>query len=436
MKWTCYSLTSMLLLSIQACKAIEPLSESKFFSAEHAMIGDWGYQEAIDSYVRKKIDECPRGNDVDFCYNRHYSNSDSSFQFSYGEIVAFSGDFFEKPEPLFNVEKVGVLKFQRQDIVTIKKNFIKEKDYIDDVIHGDLNGKYPDTDLMSMLAIPEYLSLAITNTPHFGFNNIKHYVKYHKLAMNKALEARENKDINKLREAIFYNGFADHFLTDGFASGHIRVPRQQIYNWMKSQNLENKSEKDKARMAGTLSRILHDKDGEVRESGAHGMAVKNSRGDEWFARCDSQLFWDRSLEGEENAFKVLKTETVLMPIRAVQASVIELFDAYYNGKVNEGIYEAIKYIPFPTPSQPDLVSVFPSINNQKQLDKIMEIIPFYAKNEVLSGVNEEIVKEFLKSLPEIMKEFRNQIKNDVAQNQDNFVAHLPKEYLEAYTSIK
>eukprot|EP00127_Corallochytrium_limacisporum_P006068 Clim_evm17s218 gene=Clim_evmTU17s218 len=48
------------------------------------------------------------------------------------------------------------------------------------------------------------------------------------LALQTALEAGRNKQEDGLRMAYMMNAFADHFLSDQFASGHTRVPRRKL----------------------------------------------------------------------------------------------------------------------------------------------------------------------------------------------------------------
>ena len=69
------------------------------------------------------------------------------------------------------------------------------------------------------------LKLAQDNHDHFLPYAKDAYLTGHLLALNKAKEAseyagKENKRF--LHEALSLDGFACHFLTDCFASGHIR----------------------------------------------------------------------------------------------------------------------------------------------------------------------------------------------------------------------
>lgn len=70
------------------------------------------------------------------------------------------------------------------------------------------------------------LKLAKTNHDHFLPYAKEAYLTGHKLAMDKAREASDKTNAeekeNLLHEALSLDGFACHFLTDSFSSGHIR----------------------------------------------------------------------------------------------------------------------------------------------------------------------------------------------------------------------
>ena len=69
------------------------------------------------------------------------------------------------------------------------------------------------------------LKLAQNNHDHFLPYAKDAYLTGHLLALDKAREASEyagNKSKRLLHEALSLDGFACHFLTDSFSSGHIR----------------------------------------------------------------------------------------------------------------------------------------------------------------------------------------------------------------------
>lgn len=69
---------------------------------------------------------------------------------------------------------------------------------------------------------PDYLGLAEINWDHFGNDAHMSYVIGHYVA----LEVAKKGD---LLYAYAMNAFADHFLEDSFAAGHIRTPRRTLH---------------------------------------------------------------------------------------------------------------------------------------------------------------------------------------------------------------
>lgn len=66
------------------------------------------------------------------------------------------------------------------------------------------------------------LELAENNYDHFPPYAKDAYLTGHQLAIDKAREASKNDAKSILHEAFSLDAFACHFLTDSFASGHIR----------------------------------------------------------------------------------------------------------------------------------------------------------------------------------------------------------------------
>jgi hypothetical protein len=70
----------------------------------------------------------------------------------------------------------------------------------------------------------DYIELAKINYDHFGTNARLAYNAGHALALAEASQGT----IESLEQAYAINAFADHFLEDSFASGHMRVPREAL----------------------------------------------------------------------------------------------------------------------------------------------------------------------------------------------------------------
>lgn len=81
-----------------------------------------------------------------------------------------------------------------------------------------------------------YLGLALINFDHFGEDARTAYKAGHLAALR---QAASSKSPANLESAYALNAFADHFLEDSFAAGHLRVPRQKLHSpkildWVKA----------------------------------------------------------------------------------------------------------------------------------------------------------------------------------------------------------
>jgi hypothetical protein len=381
-----------------------------FNSGEHVILGDHGYRKACED----RAGLCPAA----------LVRADSKQSFSYGELVAFSGDFYANPEGVYEEKVEPFLKWNRNDVNDVKGRFQQEIETIENYLHGHSDEAYPDFNLTYAWNYPDYLNLALANEAHFGFYNMLAYVKYHNRALNLALEAHALAATDGIRsqrlftQALFMNAFADHFLTDGFASGHIRDPRVQILQWGRANGLSD-------RASGTLAKVIHDRDGEIRVSGEHGLQVTNARGDSWLTRCDAQLFWNNTMEDP----------SIVVPVRAVEASVREVLDAYDNGKVEPGVYAATEMVPFPSRAERRLIELFPKDLPEAEYDKIMRQMAFYTRIKAFSGVDKTVLKSLTASLPGIMQNFRNDVQSEILRDPI-LTQRLPQAYLDAYQMIE
>lgn len=137
--------------------------------------------------------------------------------------------------------------------------------------------------------------LAENNHDHF-LPYAKHaYLTGHQLTIEKAREAGnysgDDKDQHKmlLHEAFSLEAFSCHFLTDSFASGHIRTPRVQL---AKGTTV--------AKVGHLLCKYMHDEDNK------HGLRVKNRRGDKWISNGDGMLLKDKSGNNLKIAMEAVK----------------------------------------------------------------------------------------------------------------------------------
>lgn len=350
-------------------------------------------------------------------------------ELSYGEIAALSGDFYASPEDLFDEKPAPIpWMYEQNDLSDLRKAFATELDWIKRENRG-ANVGYPNNNIAFAWNAKSYVELALDNTDHFGWHNVLAYCRYHKKAIECALSARsESIEDEGFRRALYYNGFADHFLTDGFAAGHIRVPRQQIRDWASKVGYNEK-------LAGLLSKLLHDQDGHVSTLHAHGegrlssdegLPVRNARGVDWSTRCDGQLFIV-----EEKSEAPLIAE----PVSAVTASLVELYTARREQRAPGGEYRALQYVPFPRPGSATLTEKFPAALAPERVEQLVKSVVWYlrlpwAKSTL--GVPE--VERLLQVLPELMQEFRGAVASDYARSAE-LQERLPRAYVEAFQNI-
>lgn len=147
-----------------------------------------------------------------------------------------------------------------------------------------------------------YLRLVYMNYDHFGDDAILTYKVGHEIALEMAANAHQKQDTKKLELAYAINAFASHFLTDRFASGHIRTPRVELSEQLSSSQI-----------SALLANYMHE------EENLLGLHVHNKNGDNWIAYGDKSYFSTQS----ENHRKMINT--------AVQESADEVFAAYKLG---------------------------------------------------------------------------------------------------------
>ena len=169
-------------------------------------------------------------------------------QMTFGQIIALAGDFYGVPNhPIINPSKginqtdsdrqqrflaayntlarapKEILQKEVNQLITAldrerkKGASIGNKEW-DQITGGKWLGGLP-------IKHGRMLKLAEDNHDHFLPYAKDAYLTGHLLALNKAREASEyaeNESKRFLHEALSLDGFACHFLTDSFSSGHIR----------------------------------------------------------------------------------------------------------------------------------------------------------------------------------------------------------------------
>lgn len=151
-----------------------------------------------------------------------------------------------------------------------------------------------------------YIELAKQDYDHFGNNAWLTYQVGHHVAIKEAIAAHATNDKKKLEIAYAMNAFACHFLTDRFAAGHIRTPRNEL-----------PTNVTPSVVGSLLVHFMHD------EENANGIHVHNNRGDQWIA------YGDRFYANPEN------NQSRLILDEALQISANQIFSAFLTGIMSE-----------------------------------------------------------------------------------------------------
>jgi hypothetical protein len=164
------------------------------------------------------------------------------------------------------------------------------------------------------------MHLQKTNFDHFGDSAWWTYEAGHYAAMQEAVLGYQTHDISHLLRAYAMNSFACHFLTDRFASGHMRTPRAELANNVTPADIGN-----------LLSKFMHDEDGD-------GLNVHDLNGNHWRAYGDTHYFEDDTAVHRQHI------------LSAMQISADEIFQAYQYGKI---VYQSPIYNMLPIPDEID-----------------------------------------------------------------------------------
>jgi len=169
-----------------------------------------------------------------------------------------------------------------------------------------------------------YLNLASENFDHFGVDAIACYRAGHTFAQTEAVKAKQEPDPAKrdllLKRAYAINAFADHFLTDLFAAGHMRTPRHALFNSAMNSLTQI--------AASLCAKQMHDEDNKF------GLWVDNSVDDTWVAYGDG-----RYRDSWNAASRVVAK-------KALQQSMDDVWNAFQDpSAVSSGAANVLRYLP-------------------------------------------------------------------------------------------
>lgn len=398
-------------LAIAAAAGAVPASahqaEAQWSEGEHLELGENASKKvcAEMGFVGTK---CPVANLI--------PRQDNRLSFSYGEAVT-SADYYHTPQEFYQDRRTG--------ISGVIKCAHKQKKVHQDQERRD-NVEYPGCTAPGLIGMPTYLEVVTTNYDHFGWNNMKAYVRYHNMALVKAQQAYLKKSQSAsqskllLNQALFYNAYADHYLTDAFASGHNRVPRVQIKNWAI------------ARLPGffrslrgdLLTMLLHDRESiSLRTNKEIGLAVENSMGDAWTTRGDSNLHL--------GSFPNDPVREI--PTQALAESLREVLQTWQTGEIPTGVYKATFYVPFHRgiPMVEKFSAAGQGMTQKQFMTAFFSNIPFFER----IFFKQDDLERMLTALPSIFLVFQRDIKRDI-ETMPELRERLPQEYLETYSKIQ
>ena len=382
----------------------------KYMQGEHQILGDRAFSLACLDFPQNY---CPP----------MIFRADLSESFSYGEIVALGGDFYDDPDKFYQERKEPFYRLSNNQ-KAVRKKIAEEIKVIKEYLQGDNRKDYPDFEINYVWYYKNYLPIILNNDEHLGFYNMIAYVKYHQKALNFAAAASSLRASNPqlalegLHKAIFYNGFSDHFLTDGFAAGHVRNPRSQIRKWANLNNIGSL-------VSGVLSNVIHENDGSMLKTDGSGLKVTNSRGDHWSTRGDAALFWMNSVDDS----------SVHLPVEAVFTSLREVLDTYDSGVAPTGAFAATLIVPIVDKDERSLKEIFSPDLNDQETEKILKNIAWYLKLKVVTGFDKRVLKQFFSELPRIIEQFKWDVA-DLILKEPRLKERLPSSYLEGYLNLR
>ncbi|RZA20466.1 MAG: hypothetical protein EOP10_18150 [Proteobacteria bacterium] len=421
----------------------------KFGAGEHLLLGNRAYAEVCPSGCLNLLPLANSGEEK-------IPRKDGKEYFSYGELVAFSGDFFPTPasldnsrearhifDKIFNKNYKNVSK--TKDLFANEVETIEEQITFEDSTEASEAPEVGDENLGYFTAFGwEYLEMSICNFDHFGWENMKRYVEFHSEALELALAANAEQDpgmkTETLRQALIANAFADHFLTDGFAAGHIRVPRKQGLTWQKvvcDKPAGETRDQEKARLAGNkqgkavgaMAKFQHDNDHRFAagSSGNKGLKVLNAKGQRWQTRSDGELYIAASQDDT----------AVRMPVHAVRLSILEVMNAYSRGVVPSGVYAAAELVPFIDPNEQPITQTFPADMSLEQVKARMNqnVSLLEKASRAISNVTPAFAQSYFAQGPQLMAQFRADVAADIRANPQ-LQKRLPVAYLNGYLNVQ
>lgn len=447
-------------------------SIAAFDAGEHAIIGDVAYTDFEQKFPNQ------------------IRNLEADISFSYGQLIAMSADMYVSVEEI-SLDDPGFFNgFFHRNRNSLKKCINKE---IEAIRTKESYSGCDDLDFAKKKL--QYVTLAHDNYGHFAWHNVKQYIELHEKALwfaqlaylkcteQQRLSSKKECDLKNsklknlvsessyrkkqkskyrrlpklfprkrftkryllkmpkekmIRLALFTNAFADHYLTDAFSAGHLRVPRSQIDKFVELYDKQGSSKKRKegSSVSGALTQYLHNLDGSLT-----GLKVVNSLGQKFVVRSDKQLF--SKINSRELSGIVERNPQLSFPIKAARASLGEIFDVIEKGgqAAPSDNFSALEYVPFIEDPEQDSLSLRVKSHIEKHgsikkaiksMSSEMQLV--YKGSMVIDDLSyKKYFKNFIDTIPKMMEELRSQIQ--IETKNEELRKRIPNSLLNALRKI-
>jgi hypothetical protein len=293
-----------------------------------------------------------------------FTNEQNVLLGSYGDIVAMGGDFFgarnadevicASSDPSTKFYNMFTQMWDSMNSAYVNR-ILAEFNYEQQVLDENPNvppheafDKIPTSRFFDVYdSRSEYLRLLLYNFDHFTSCAVEAYTAGHTYALNYARSgsallsgdfstltpdlraSRITRAARILETAYAMNAFAEHFLTDRFAAGHVRTPRREISEICSDRGEDFKTgDLNDLGAAGLAAMWMHDEDN------INGLLVANKRGDVYVTY------------GDYSYFDVKNAEARPIVTQAIVLSRQEILDAFRGNTTTN--FAALDLIPEPT----------------------------------------------------------------------------------------
>ncbi|MCJ1391167.1 hypothetical protein MMC18_004029 [Xylographa bjoerkii] len=281
--------------------------EPYFESAEHESIGD----AVLLQYDQGNV------------YGSKFAYQAGSHILSLGYVVALAGDFYAN----WDTVSAGCVEQVSDYWTTNEERSIQLFLKIAKTLFSD-SGGYLQCIIQTMAAQENDVRNGIGQGEDPAQDAVHAYSAGHTAALRQAKIANQTRSYSDLKQAYFLEGFALHYLTDLFSTGHMREARRILHKTYLGAPEQPEQPDIEVYPADLCAQKQHDEDS------ANGLWVQNQLGESWPAYGDKQLFTGKSAKNFQQA------------VNAAQSGVLEIWNTYKSGIIppTEN-FEALKRIP-------------------------------------------------------------------------------------------